>query len=83
MRLLIEIPKEEYQIIKTVNGIDLPSNSTLDEIIYGAISNGTPLSENNPIIQYEGKTYIADKLTMKTKDKNGYYSFYGFKEMEE
>ncbi len=37
----------------------------------------------HPIIQYEGKAYIADKLTMKTKDKDGYYSFYGFKEVDE
>lgn len=75
MKLVIEISDEMWQAVQ--------DGWVGNELWHNALANGIPLSENNPIIQYEGKTYIADKLTMKTKDKDGYYSFYGFKEVDE
>lgn len=56
MQIVIDISEEAYNAIIAVKDIDEPYESTLDEVVYGAIAKGTPLPKGH------GRLIDADAL---------------------
>lgn len=74
MRLVIEIPEEYYNGIKTI-----PDNQCDADMLI--IKYGTPLPKDNPI-EIDGRLFILEKPVLKSIDCYNLWNVYGFREVE-